>query len=122
RAVVADRLGDDEEFAAVARQASDALATAQSSLRSLELRAAVAQHAARLAQLDLARAARHGSAAACIETIERWRGASARAEELTLSADDETADLLQELRWLASGMSTGAPEDPAEREARIAEL
>lgn len=122
RAVVADRLGDDEEFAAVARQASDALATAQSSLRSLELRAAVAQHAARLAQLDLARAVRQGSAAACIETVERWRGASARAEELTLSADDETADLLQELRWLASGMSTGAPEDPAEREARIAEL
>ncbi|QFG67758.1 CHAT domain-containing protein [Ornithinimicrobium pratense] len=122
RALVADRVGDDEEFAKVARQASDALATAQSSLRSLELRAAVTQHAARLAQLDLARAVRHGSAAACIETVERWRGASTRAEELTLSADDETASLLQELRWLASGMSTGAPENPAEREARMADL
>lgn len=121
RAVAADLGGRDEEFVEAARRASDALVTAQSSLRSLEMRAAVAQHAARLAQLDLARAVRRGSAAACIDTVERWRAASARAREATLSADPGTTALLQELRWLASGMSTEAT-DPEAREARIVEL
>ena len=121
-AVVADRTGRDEEFGAAARRASEILTAAQSSLRSLELRAAVAQHADRLAQLDLARAVRSGSAAASLDTIERWRGASARARELTLSADPEISTLLQELRWLASPMSPAAPEDPVERDRAIAEL
>lgn len=122
RAVIADRTGKDQEFLDAAREASDALVAAQSSLRSLELRAAVAQHAARLAQLDLARSVRSESAAACIDTIERWRAASARARELTVSSDPETASLLKELRWLGSPMSPAALSDPEDRESRISEL
>lgn len=121
RAVAADLEGQDDAFLEAARLASDALVTAQSSLHSLELRAAVAQHGARLARLDLARAVRQSSATACIETVERWRAASARAQETALSTDPGTTSLLQELRWLASGMTADA-EDPEAREARIVEL
>lgn len=121
RAVAADLDGRDEAFVDAARLASDALVTAQSTLHSLELRAAVAQHGARLAQLDLARAVRRGSATSCIETVERWRAASARAREAALSTDPGTSSLLQELRWLVSGM-TPAADDPQAREARIVEL
>ncbi|MCA1781612.1 MAG: hypothetical protein LC679_05355, partial [Intrasporangiaceae bacterium] len=122
RARVAHETGDDRGFAAAARAASEILVTAQSAVQSLELRAALAQHAVRLAQLDLARSVESGSVGACIDTIERWRAASARAHELRLTRDPETTALLQELRWLSSAVSPAAETDPALREARIAEL
>lgn len=122
RAVVAHESGDDEGFTAAVREASEGLATAQSAVQSLELRAALAQHGSRLAQLDLARSVESGSAGACIDTIERWRAASARARDLTISRDPETGALLKELRWLASPVSRASETDPAIREARIDEL
>ena len=121
RALVAHETGDDTEFAAVARAASESLAAAQSAVQSLELRAALAQHVVRLAQLDLARSIGSGSAGACLDTIERWRAASARARELTISTDPGTTALVEELRWLSSPV--GAQEtEPLERDRRIGRL
>lgn len=121
RALVAHETGDDAEFAETARTASESLAAAQSAVQSLELRAALAQHGVRLAQLDLARSIGSGSAGACIDTIERWRAASARARDLTISTDPRTAAMIEELRWLSSPV--GAQEtDPVDRDRRIARL
>jgi tetratricopeptide (TPR) repeat protein len=121
RALVAHETGDDAGFAAAARTGSESLAAAQSAVQSLELRASLAQHAVRLAQLDLARSIGSGSPGACIDTIERWRAASARARELTISADPRTTALIEELRWLSSPV--GAQEtDPDVRDRRIARL
>lgn len=123
RAVVAHETGDDDRFAAAAKAASEVLATAQSAVQSLELRAALAQHAVRLAQLDLARSVESGSPGACLDTIERWRAASARAQDLSISRDPDTTALIQELRWLSTPVSPAATEtDRGDREARIAEL
>lgn len=120
RAVIADRTGDDLGFAATAEAASEALASAQSAVQSLELRAAMAQHGARLARLDLARAIDSGSPAAAIDTIERWRAASARGRALSLSPDPRVGDLLHELRFLSSPLGPSAA-DPG-RTARVAGL
>jgi tetratricopeptide (TPR) repeat protein len=122
RAVVAHESGDGDGFTAAVREASEILSTAQSAVQSLELRAALAQHGSRLAQLDLARAVGSGSAGACIDTIERWRAASARARDLTITRDPQTGLLLAELRWLSSPMSPASETDPVTRDARIAEL
>ena len=121
RALVAHETGDDAGFAAAARTASESLTAAQSVVQSLELRAALAQHAVRLAQLDLARSVGSGSAAAFIDTIERWRAASARARELTISTDPRTTALIEELRWLSSPVGVQETE-PDERDRRIARL
>jgi tetratricopeptide (TPR) repeat protein len=121
RALVAHETGDAAGFAAAVHTGSESLAAAQSAVQSLELRAALAQHGVRLAQLDLARAAASGSAGACIDTIERWRAASARAREVTISTDPRTTELIEELRWLSSPV--GAQETEAEeRDRRIALL
>ncbi|KAB7743234.1 CHAT domain-containing protein [Nostocoides sp. F2B08] len=121
RALVAHETGDDAGFAAAARAGSESLTTAQSAVQSLELRAALAQHAVRLAQLDLRRSIGSGSAAAFIDTIERWRAASARARELTISTDPRTTALIEELRWLSSPVGLQETE-PAERDRRTARL
>lgn len=125
RAVIAHTTGDERGFAATAGAASEALASAQSAVQSLELRAAMAQHCVRLAQLDLARAVESGSPGAAIDTIERWRAASARGQALSLSPDPRVGELLHELRWLSSplGPSAGADaKQDAERAARVAAL
>jgi tetratricopeptide (TPR) repeat protein len=122
RAVIAHERGDDAGFDDTVRAASDILAAAQSATQSLELRAALAQHASRLAQLDLSRAVGSRSPAACLDTVERWRAASARARALAIAPDPDTAGLLQELRWLSSAMSPASESESAGQEARIAQL
>lgn len=122
RAVVAHSSGDDDGFGTAVRAASEILATAQSAAQSLELRASLAQHGSRLAQLDLSRSIDSGAPGAAIDTIERWRAVSARARDLTISRDPETSELLAELRWLSAPMSRASESDPALRAERTSEL
>ena len=122
RALIAHARGDDHGFATTAAAASETLASAQSAVQSLELRAAMAQHGARLAQLDLARAIDSGSAQSSIDTIERWRAASARGRALSLSPDPRVSELLHELRWLSSPFTPASAGPEPARAARVAEL
>lgn len=67
-------------------------------LASTDLRAAVAVHGVALAELDVERATRSGSAAAVFRSVERWRAFGAGVREVQPPPDDRAAELVASLR------------------------
>lgn len=121
RARLTERRNRPAEFTAAAQAASELVASAQGAIRSLEVRAALAEHAGPLARRDLARALERGEAADVFATIERWRAASRRALVPVAAHDPTTDDLVAELRWLRAGLAPDPTDQPA-RQERITDL
>lgn len=122
RARLADQRRDDDTFADAVAESSRLCATAQGAMRSLEVRAALAQHVSPTAALDLNRALRTGSGEGVFMTIERWRAASQRSLAPSADIDPDVAANLARLRWLRSGMVPVAELDPIVSAAEAADL
>lgn len=67
-------------------------------LASSDLRTAVAVHGVALAELDIERATRSGSASAVLRSVERWRALGAGVRQLQPPPDDRAAELAASLR------------------------
>lgn len=113
RARLADRRGDGAAFSDAVTESSRLCASTQGTMRSLEVRAALAQHVAPTAALDLRRALVTRSGERVFATIERWRAASQRSLAPSAPAGAELSELLGRLRWLRSGVAPVAELDPA---------
>lgn len=105
-----DRSGAEREFASAARK----LVQMQGSVASLEARAAVAVHGARLADYDLSEAMRQGDPAHVFRAIERWRAASQRLPTVHPHPDPAVALLVMRLRQLRRD-AQGGEDSPASR-------
>lgn len=120
RARLADRSSNDAEFQRTVHESSQLTASAQGTMRSLEVRAAIAQHVAPTAALDLQRALSSGDGGRVFATVERWRAASQRSLAPAVDLDGELTESLARLRWLRSPVAQEL--DPAAAAAEAAEL
>ncbi|MBB2891768.1 CHAT domain-containing protein [Flexivirga oryzae] len=111
-----DTAGTEREFRSAARK----LARMQGSVASLETRAAVAVHGARLADFNVSRAMRRGDPAEVFRAVERWRAASQRLPAVHPHPDPRVASLASRLRQLRHDVQAG--DDRADRRADIAAL
>lgn len=91
-----DRPAAEREFASAAKK----LLRMQGAVASLDARAAVAVHGARLADYDLSEAMRRAEPAQVFRAVERWRAASQRLPTVRPNPDPEMADLAMRLRQL----------------------
>ena len=89
----------------IMREAAGRLAHDQGDVHSLEVRAGLAFHAARIRDADVAAATETGSLTELFESVERWRAASHRTPPLRPSEDRETADLVARLRQVRQAAS-----------------
>lgn len=122
RARLADQHADADAFAGAVTESSRLSATAQGTMCSLEVRAAIAQHVSPTAALDLRRALETGRSESVFATIERWRAASHRGLAPTVPVSETLAAHLARLRWLRSGVAPVAELDPAARDQEVADL
>lgn len=122
RARLAHRQGDEATFAAAVADSSRLSATAQGAMSSVEVRAALAQHVAPTASLDLERSLLTGRADLVFATVERWRAASHRGLAPTVAPDARLTEQLSRLRWLRSGIAPVAELDDQARAREVAEL
>ena len=90
--------GDGTRATEILRDAAARLAHDQGDVHSLEVRAGLAFHAARIRDADVAAATDTGSVAELFESVERWRAASHRTPPLRPADDPETARLVARLR------------------------
>ncbi len=122
RAELADRRQDNAAFTAAVEEASRLCVRAQGQTSSLELRAALAQHVAPTAQLDLTRALRSNDVEHAFTASERWRAASHRSLAPSGGVSADLARKLARLRWLRSGVAQDVELDPSAYLAEITEL
>lgn len=120
-AKVAAAQGDRQRARRLVRAGMRRLTQRQAPSQSLEIRAALALHGRRLADFDVDDALATGSPAGVFDAVERWRAVSHRLPPVTVSAGDEAAEALAELR-LARLEGAEAGELGARRRARAAEL
>ncbi|KGN31725.1 hypothetical protein N802_02865 [Knoellia sinensis KCTC 19936] len=92
--------GDLPRATAVMRVAAERLARDQGSVHSLEVRAGLAFHAARIRDADVGAASDSGSPDELFDSVERWRAASHRTPPLRPSDDAQTLELVGRLRRL----------------------
>lgn len=104
-----------------ARAGLEELAAYQASFGSIDLRTASAVHGRRLAELDLAMALDEGRPASVLAAVERARSVSSRLAAVQPPADDETAELLAELRGVVESLHA-AQSDAVGLNARRADL
>jgi tetratricopeptide (TPR) repeat protein len=120
---LAEAEGDHPRATGIMREAAARLAHDQGEVHSLEVRAGLAFHAARIRDADVAAATDTGSLAELFESVERWRAASHRTPPLRPSDDEETAALVGRLRQLRQvtphGSSAHLDEDATALEAAI---
>ncbi|MFW5470888.1 CHAT domain-containing protein [Knoellia sp. CPCC 206435] len=90
--------GDRERATSILRDAARRLAREQGDVHSLEVRAGLAFHAARIRDVDVMDATDSGTVEELFESVERWRAASHRVPPLRPPDDPETADLVRRLR------------------------
>lgn len=98
-----DHKAAEREFSSAARK----LVHMQSSVASLEARAAVAVHGARLAGYDLSESMRRPESAQVFRAVERWRAASQRLPAVHPHPDPEVASLVMRLRQLRHRVQGG---------------
>ncbi len=96
------------------------LAAHQFQSASLDVRAGMALHGLRVADLDTERALAAGDADGILTTIERWRAISHRITPATAPADPELAQATRELRRLRRLLTDG-DQDP-DLAARVEDL
>lgn len=112
--------GDDQHATQILARAAERLAQEQGGVHSMEVRAGLAFHAARIRDADVASATDAGSLPPLFESAERWRAASHRVPPLSPSQDVETAALVGRLRQLRrDGLAT--PFSDAQREVVVLE-
>lgn len=116
-AVVADGTGDVAERQRQLREANSLLLARQTSSPSLEVRAGLALHGRRLADMDVAVALHDGDVAEAFAAVERWRAASHRVGRSVEPHDPTTLRLLGELR--RQRFSLGAPSVDATASAQL---
>ncbi|KGN37332.1 CHAT domain-containing protein, partial [Knoellia aerolata] len=90
--------GDRERATQILREAARCLAREQGDVHSLEVRAGLAFHAARIRDVDVGDATDAGTPEELFESVERWRAASHRVPPLRPPDDPETAELVRRLR------------------------
>ena len=83
------------------------LADHQARFGGIDTRTASAVHGRRLAELDLAQAVASASAAGVLAALERSRAISSRLAPVTPPTDDESAELLTQLRQLVEASAAG---------------
>ncbi len=110
--------GDRARATAILEEAAMQLAREQGGVHSLEIRAGLALHAARIRDADVASATDSGSLAELFESVERWRAASHRAPPLRPPDDEETAALVATLRRLRQ-TGNGSPLSTTQREVVV---
>ena len=117
--LLASRLATADGDAARAREifedAAEQLALEQGGVHSMEIRAGLAFHAARIRDADVGAATDSGSLPRLFESVERWRAASHRAPPLRPPDDEQTAQLVSRLRLLRRD-EDGSPLSGAQRE------
>lgn len=111
--------GEPARARAAIRLANIALGRSQREVQSLEVRAGLAFHARRLRDLDVSLALDNGSAAAVLESAERWRAASFRLPPISPPEDPEDRTLLTQLRAARTALLS-ADTHEAERLQRVA--
>ena len=97
----------------ILRAAAARLAHGQGDVHSLEVRAGLAFHAARIRDADVAAATDTGSTEQLFESVERWRAASQRTAPLRPPQDPRTAELvaqLRQVRHLTAGDGMASPQ------------
>lgn len=104
-----------------AREGLEELANYQASFGSIDLRTASAVHGQRLAELDLAMALGEADPNAVLEAVERGRAVSSRLAAIEPPADEQTAELLAELRGVVESVHA-AQSDAVSLDVRRAEL
>ena len=97
---IASADGDPARATAILEDAAGELALEQGGVHSMEIRAGLAFHAARIRDADVAAATDSGSLPQLFESVERWRAASHRAPPLRPPDDEVTAGLVARLRRL----------------------
>lgn len=98
-----DRAAQEREFRSAARR----LARMQGSTASLEARAALSVHGARLARFNVSEAMRHGRPAEVFRAVERWRAATQRLPAVHPHPDPEVATAVSCLRQLRRDLRAG---------------
>lgn len=98
RARLAWARGDARSAARHVDAAAADLTDRRRRLASSDLRTAIAVHGVALAELDVERATRSGSASAVLRSVERWRALGAGVRQLQPPADDRAAELAASLR------------------------
>lgn len=121
-AAAAAALEDHRASRARCRSASTRLARQQGRSQSLEVRAAMAVHARRLAAFDVDQALRSGRPSTVFASIERWRAASQRIPPVLPSGDTRTDELMTELRAAQQARGSVARASRSALDARIADL
>ncbi|GGB77112.1 hypothetical protein N798_10540 [Knoellia flava TL1] len=107
--------GDADRATRILEEAAEQLALDQGGVHSMEIRAGLAFHAARIRDADVEAATDSGSLPALFESVERWRAASHRAPPLRPPEDEETAALVGRLRRLRRS-ADDTPLSSAQRE------
>lgn len=92
--------GETDRATRILEDAAEQLALDQGGVHSMEIRAGLAFHAARIRDADVEAATDSGSLPALFESVERWRAASHRAPPLRPPEDEATAALVGRLRLL----------------------
>ena len=110
--------GDADRATRILEEAAEQLALDQGGVHSMEIRAGLAFHAARIRDADVEAATDSGSLPALFESVERWRAASHRAPPLRPPEDEETAALVGRLRRLRRS-ADGTPLSSAQREVAL---
>ncbi|MGN0065400.1 MAG: CHAT domain-containing protein, partial [Nocardioides sp.] len=100
RAAVADAEGDGAACGREVRAAAGVLQQRQGTTPSLEVRAGLSVHGARLADLDVGRALRSGRPQDVYASAERWRASAHRTLPVTPDPDPEIAETISQLRQL----------------------
>ncbi|MEO7269324.1 MAG: CHAT domain-containing protein [Knoellia sp.] len=110
--------GRGERATEILSAAAEQLAFEQGGVHSMEIRAGLAFHAARIRDADVSAATDSGSLPALFESVERWRAASHRAPPLLPPEDEVTAELVARLRQLRRA-GDGNPLSSTQREVVV---
>lgn len=112
--------GDDARATRILEEAAEQLALEQGGVHSMEIRAGLAFHAARIREADVTSATDSGSLPRLFESVERWRAASHRAPPLRPPDDEVTAALVARLRRLRqTGQQDETPLSDTQREVVV---
>ena len=112
--------GDAARATEILEEAAAQLALEQGGVHSMEIRAGLAFHAARIRDADVAAATDSGSLPQVFESVERWRAASHRAPPLRHPDDERTAALVARLRRLRqTGQQDETPLSDTQREVVV---
>lgn len=122
RAAVATATGDIRRSRSTCRRASVRFARRQTQSQSLDVRAALALHARRLATFDVEQSLANGRPSSIFASVERWRAASQRIPSVLPSDDARTAELISELRATQRTRSLTTQDNHATIDARTAQL